>query len=1300
MNNSVNSFALVNESSGRGKYVAGTYFEIAIHNFFKTIDFVLRRVNIRKSDKQWADGFAHLGNWTDERMGKVLEQLALAEMSPTQLSRLSRLLYHHFPFFSPIMADAADHQVYLRVNEIKEIEQEITESDKKIKKNPVNKELVQSINEARIRLKAAHNSLERQLASTTAKEVLAKLAVMAYAMNFYRNQYSHKCHFETLNEKTLQEENEQNLAFWLEVIFKGARSIILDRKEHSQEDTKFLTQDGNLHYNVNKSKKSTRNPNFYFSPGKKNGQKWLITDFGRYYFCSLFLQRSDAIEFGKNVGLYTDSPFKLSNEERNKLQLEEKHRALEEQKIVDKEGDGHKVNPRIISNTESVQNTIIQEMLDVYRLRIPREGRIDAMMNEGTLIMDILNELRRCPKSVYETFSPADKKKFNKVGTNPDGSKSEMKLIRYHDRFPYLALRMIDQTNAIGDIRFHLRLGLFRYRFYNKKTISGELVNPVRTIQKEVNGFGRWQDVEECRKSLYGKYFQNRIINDDGLEQPVPDSLQSLPYITDWHASYNIHACRIGMAWNLSQMEDALYLPPLTFDDGNNRNRKAPLDMPAPMCYMSIYDIPALLFYNYLYKRYHAERYTSAGILTAESIIKNKYNALNDFFEFVTSGADLNSIKKKQIDLGLADNELPDKIRCFIGTKKLFNIDGKPLLDKNTREQRLKEWRPEAELRRHTINRLKAIIEEDTYRIESLGKKREKIEVGGRNNRYGRKGRADIRPGAIARYIIKSLMLWQPAMPVAGGGKLTSANHQALAKYLEEYGSNDESLNNLHSIFQRAGLIGGTHPHPFINKVLKQKPMSILQLYTFYLEVEKAYAERMLTEVKTNTDDITLPPFAHPNGLRWSTTLTEAAKRYTTVPNEQNDASTDSHRAVVSLPDGLFTSHIISLLRQALPHNSELEPMRKILEGNNNMLGAAYIIRFWFDQVEGDAPQAFYNNDGDQYRRFYKTLSLLNPHRMKNRQLIPDYFSESEIKELLQIMKKKNRDQLRSAVMKAYGLKENKAEDIKQRQNAFLEMLHDVSDSEQALHRYRIQDICLFLSGRSFLVDILTKSMGGNIEKKTLEKAKEMHLRDFGFDNEFEFLDNAKIPYVFKIGNMTISMPAMSFKNYGTIFRLLGDERLKQLLEGLSAMNINEVTFNDLTTEFASYDQQRIEVMKLAQDIEQMAIAGNIYLNDPDDPRFYVKDKDGNSTNLAMRNNFNSLVHLLSHYFEFADFFTELRNTIAHNRYPKKYKDAEDKNRNPYSEDLPAAGYEGVLPPNIFASMKQILEDKVSEKTN
>ena len=229
---------------------------------------------------------------------------------------------------------------------------------------------------------------------------------------------------------------------------------------------------------------------------------------------------------------------------------------------------------------------------------------------------------------------------------------------------------------------------------------------------------------------------------------------------------------------------------------------------------------------------------------------------------------------------------------------------------------------------------------------------------------------------------------------------------------------------------------------------------------------------------------------------------------------------------------------------------------------------------------------------------------------------------------------------------------------------------------------------------------MLSNSTGGNIEKKTLDKAKEMHLRDFGFNNEFDFLDNAKMQFIYKIGNTTITMPAMSFKNYGTIFRLLGDNRFKQLLEGLSAMNINEVTFNDLTTEFASYDQKRIEVMKLAQEIEQFAFTSIAYLRDPDDSRFYVKDKDGNTTNLAMRNNFNSLVHLLSQYSELADFFTELRNTIAHNRYPKKYKDAEEKSRNPYSEDLPAAGYEGVLPPNIFSSMKQILEDKVRETTN
>lgn len=1288
-------FKLVDEERCRGKHIAGTYFEIATHNLFRTLDYILRRCGMRIANN-WADEFSSLGDWKEERMGVVLKQMSALSLTTTQSSQLSRLMFHHFSFFAPLMADATDYVVRPFAKEVTDAEKKVNGINQKLEKAPKDIKLQQALAGATKRLQAARNALDRKLVFSSATEMLSRIAVMAESLNFYRNQYSHKNHYATDVEKQTQIERESDVAFWLEIILKGARNIIIDRGNHSQDDTKFLTQDGILHYNINKDKKSTRNPKFYFGPGIRKDKECSITDFGRFYFCSLFLRRSDAERFANESGLYMYSPFQLSESERQRLQTIENRRAAEEQKRVNEQGDVHTVNPRTIGDTESVQNNIVREMMDLFRIRIPRENRIDAVVNDGTLAMDILNELRRCPLPVFETFSPEDKATFTRIGVNPDGSKNETKLTRHEDRFAHLALRLIDQTHAFDDIRFHLRLGLFRYRFYDKSTVSGEPVMPVRTVHKEINGFGRWQEVEDLRLNRYSNLIQKRFINDEGLEQPTPDSTQTTPYITDWRTTYNIHAGRIGLAWGLNEMSNnGTYLPVLE-TEGEGKQRKAPIDMPAPMCYLSIYDLPALLFYQHIYELYHADRYRKNGILKAEEIIKNKYQALHDFFKLAASGASVDELQAKQHELGIADNEIPNKIRCFIGTKGLFHPDGTKWMSKEETEQRVKNWIPDDERRLHAMRILKELIEEDVFRIQSLDNKRQKISAGGRENRYGRKGRANIRPRAIARYLVESMMQWQPALSRAGGGKLTSANHRALVDYLADYGSNSATLDNLRLVLQRCALIDGEHPHPFINEVLKVKPENIVQLYAAYISAEKEKAENLLKKIGSKKEDVDLPPFARPEGMRWHTTLKDAADRYLHIPTEKNDVSGKIHDTSIMLPDGLFTPHIVALLRCALSENTQLEPMKDMLVDNGNAMGAAYLIRFWFDSVEHDTPQVFYNNGGSRYRRFYKTLSLLDPHRKKNRQLICDYFNEAEIADKLKLVQKKNQPMLRETVIRAYELDKGQAQEIKKRHDAMLDMLHDVADTEKEIRRYRIQDISLFLAVRRMLVKMLSNNTGGNIEKNASKKAQEMHLHDFGFENDFDFLDNAKMEFKYKIGNTTITMPAMSFKNYGTIFRLLGDDRFEQLRKGLETMQKNDVTFNDLTSELATYDQLRSEIMRLAQQIEQQAFDSNGYLHDVDDERFFVSDKEGNATTLAVRNNFNSMVHLLSQYADVADFFTELRNAIAHNRYPKPYKDAKEKTRNPYSDDITAAGYHDVVPPTIFDTMKQILEDKTS----
>lgn len=1291
-------FMLVCENENRGKHIAGTYFEMALANMIRTIEYVFVRANV----------CSIVGKLQEDTMAESIEHLAKHDLSATQKSTLSRLIFRHMPFFGPLMADAVDNAIYPLRKELKELEEQRDEINEKLQdKNCVKRqELEEKKQKLKINIKASRKALEQQVVGSSSPQLMLEyLSTMSRMMVTLRNFNSHKNPYSNKEDLEKQKSDSKNLALWLEIIFKGERGILLERKTHSQDDTMFLTQDGVLNYNVNKNKKSTRNNDFYFGPGKKIDKGWELTDFGRYFFGSLFLRKVDADRFAKDVCLYIDSPFRLTVEDKQNLQYKENLRAEKEQLIANENGEDRIVNPRIIGDTESCQNNIIREMLDMHRIRIPREKRIDADITEGILAMDALNELRKCPKIIHDTFCLDEKDNFITKGENPNGEIVVNKLVRPQDRFVDLALRSIDQNKVFTDIRFHLRLGSFRFRFYHKETIDGS-VEPVRTVQKEINGFGRWNDVEKLRYEKYQTNFQIRTINNDGLEQPVPDSMDSKPYITDWRTTYNIHANRIGLAWGLPQMTGGYYMPDLNIDNGDNQNRKATIDMLSPMCYLSIYDLPALLFYNHIYNLYHGTKYSKNGIVNAETIIKKKYEALHDFFVAASSSElSVEELLEKQQELKIADEDLPDKLRCFLGTKKLFNKRGKPILKKTDSGKKviiMKEWRANDEKKRHALNKLLEVIEEDVFRLNTFEKKHSKIIKGGRDNRYGRRGHADVRHGSIARYLAKSMLRWQPAIAKVGGGKITSPNFRVLSDYLANYGIGvkeefaDDTLNNLKCVLREATLIESQNYHPFLKeKVLNSNPKNIEQLYTIYLNAEKEYAEELTEKIRNGIEDVVVPPFARPNGLRWNTSLNEAALRYTEIPTAPFDETASTHNAPIMLPDGLFTPHIIKLLRIALADTSidehkTLAPMGKLLESAPNTFGASHIIRYWFDHVAHDGPQSFYNNGSQKYKRFYRALSLLNPQRKPNKQLIPDYFTEDEITERLKYARKKNKVELKDKVIKAYNLDSKKTEKVDEKLKQMREMLNEVAAMEQSIRRYRVQDITLFLTVRDMLLNMLSSKYEErkkeNIRKQTLERISKMRLKDFGFGFDFKLFaatdEDSSYTYKHKSG-VKIIMPMLSLNNYGSIFRVLSEgQRLDSLLSGLKELGITEVNFSDLTAEMAKHDEKRKEFLKIAQNIEQKAYDQNYSILSNDRlPGFYKKeiiyDADNperilNPSTDAKVNHFPDLVKLLNEYSSFisikykekngeernislSEFVKELRNAAAHNRYPTTY---------------------------------------------
>ena len=1255
-------FMLINEN--RGKHIAGTYFEMALANMIRTIEHVFIRAHV----------YSIVGKLQEDTMADTIEHLAKQNLSATQKSTLSRLIFRHMPFFGPLMADAVDTAIYPLRKKLKELEERRDEINKELQNKNNNKRQELEVEKQTLKktIKATRKALEQQIVGSSPQLMVEYLSTMSRMMVTLRNFYSHKNPYSNKEDYEKQKSDSKKLAQWLEIIFKGERGILLERKTHSQEDTKFLTQDGVLNYNVNKNNKSTRNNDFYFGPGKKTDKGWELTDFGRYFFVSLFLRKVDADRFAKDVCLYIDSPFRLTVEKKLQLQQKENLRAMKEQFIADENGEDRIVNPRIIGDTESCQNNIIREMLDMHRIHIPREKRIDAEITEGILVMDALNELRKCPKVIHDTFSPSDKENFITKGETPNGEIVESKLVRPQDRFVDLALRCIDQEEVFTDIRFHLRLGLFRYRFYPKETIDGSYVEPIRTIQKEINGFGRMNDVEKLRDDKYRTSFQLRTINEDGLEQPVPDSKDSQPYITDWRTTYNIHANRIGLAWGLPQMTGGYYLPDLNTDEEDNQNRKAIIDMPSPMCYLSTYDLPALLFYRHIFNLYHGTKYSKDGIVDAQTVIKQKYDALHDFFIAVSSSElSTEELLEKQKELKIADEDLPDKLRCFLGTKKLFNKKGKPILkktDSGEKVQIIKEWRANDEKKKHAINTLLEVIEEDKFRLEAFEKKHSKIIKGGRDNRYGRRGHADVRHGAIARYLAKSMLRWQQTIAEAGGGKITSSDFRVLSDYLTGYGIGvreefaSVALYNLKNVLKKAKLIDSQNEHPFLKeKVLSSSPMNIEQLYTTYLQEEKTHAEELIAKINNDDKDIDLPPFTRPNGLRWETSLKEAALRYTETPAAPFDETGSSHNVSILLPNGLFTPHIINLLKTALAdktidEHKALAPMSKLLESNPNTFGASYIIRYWFDHVAQDGPQAFYNNGSHQYKRYHRALSLLNPHRKPNKQLIPDYFTEDEIAERLKYARQKNKEVLKDKVIKAFNLDSKKTEKIDEKLKQMREMLNEVAAKEQSIRRYRVQDITLFLTVRDMLLKMLSSKYDErkkeNIRKQTIKRISKMRLQDFGFGFDFKLFaatdDDSSYTYEHKSG-IKIKMPILSLNNYGSIFRILSEgQRVDNLLSGLKELGITEVYFSDLTAEIAEHDEKRKEFLKIAQDIEQKAYDQNYdILSNDRDPGFYKKDiiYDANNPERilnpstdAKRNHFSDLIGFLKEFSSFLSF--------------------------------------------------------------
>lgn len=1030
----------------------------------------------------------------DEELDDLMKSLHLTN---EQLVKFQQLLFKHFPVLGPIMADVVSKNVNDEVK--KAIE---GEDDEKV------------INRKKSKVIQSYDNLR----GVTLSQCLEEVANLGECLKDCRHYYTHYRPYNSQNTQKKIFDRQYEVAKKLNKVLTASRRIDKRRNALTSEQMEFLT--GTDHFKK-VDKKFIERESFYFNlKGQRiasttsKDQEGIVTtistthralsDFGVAYFCATFLSKTYERKFLDEIKLLKTSPLLFdipaSDENLKKVSMQElsdadianhfrqycKLQNINDNNIANyvktfigdlfnKNEDGtinYSDTPKgvirvYIGNPLSEQeNKLMEEILAVYRVRTPRGKRLDSQSNSITLGMDMLNELRKCPMELYDTL-PIEGQKFfeDKVKRENEHTPEIVKRLRSKDRFAELALHYIDEQKKFNDvnIRFQIRLGSFRYKFYDKICVDGE--ERVRRIQKEVNGYGRIQDVETERKKKWEDDLQKANTQSVKLEhedlyldllQFEKDHKDSTPYITDRRAEYNIHRNRIGMLWNQDseekkylQDEGLYYLPELTVT-GENDNRKSPLDMPAPLCSISIYELPAMLFYQYLQENYNDSN--GKEYYTTEQIIKTKYDGLVKFFTDIKNGMFVHQPDEKSLKIHLEKTyklfltDIPVKLRQYITDEMPEETPMEHLLDLTIGEKK-------------DLGRLIPRIKRLEHRRDTYKQDREKI--GDKTNNYGKKSFVDVRHGSLAKFLVRDIVGWQGSKN-NGRDKLTGLNYTAIQAFLSVYGQKDEyGCKELEEMLRRSNLLKQRYQslpkdkdkrrglkkfdsqlennpiaHPFLDAVLQCSPRNIEEFYLFYLDEEikklKSLAENLI-KAKNQEASLNNIPFIHTNRVKYQDRTSEEAirqlaARYLEISDKDANGSPVKHRATILLPDGMFVNYIHTILAdnfkdnkefiKAISHQDNPATYKQNGKHDNSNKNAAHHITQFFEKILGDHSQEYYyakdsrqiieeddaygdraiqrKGDYDRFARNYDIFKLLHDH-IKGAEVMPYYLSPQQI---------------------------------------------------------------------------------------------------------------------------------------------------------------------------------------------------------------------------------------------------------------------------------------------------------------
>lgn len=426
------------------------------------------------------------------------------------------------------------------------------------------------------------------------------LACLFRALNFYRNQYCH-----AYPGTQVRKYNEKKLIKYLEDCFDASVRKIKELRSLDENDILHLRR--KIAEGKDTDNRIIDNPQFRYPFKNEKGE---LDEKGLYFLTSIFLDKKDAHEFLKK-----QEYFKNDSEPKYRATLESFYR---------------------------------------FRIKLPKPV-IEPEVDENGLALDMLNELKKCPKELFDLISKEQQEEFrvtDSEDTDEDGN--EILMRRYSDRFPYLALRYCDENQVFERIRFQIDLGRYYFKFYPKETIDGNTQQ--RSLDKRLKTFGRIKDV----KSKIEQEWADIIKSPDEIEEGQND-----PYKLKTTPHYNIVDNQIAFV-----ISGDKGLPDVRRPDGK-------IELEKPHGWLSIYELPGLLFHGLKNGFEETEKLIKIYIEKQRSVC-NKINENKDvpaedeiFVPEALKGIEKGNTKdysKKKLERMLQDTE--QRIRAIQTTQK------------------------------------------------------------------------------------------------------------------------------------------------------------------------------------------------------------------------------------------------------------------------------------------------------------------------------------------------------------------------------------------------------------------------------------------------------------------------------------------------------------------------------------------------------------------------------------------------------------------------------------------------------